>query len=245
MIRRAFVACLLLLTPTFLRAAEDYSGKSISNADLSMKNLEGANFEDAVCRSTKFSKAVLIGVNFQNADLTGADFSYADVTEADFRNAKLTSASFYRADASKANFEGCDFTGLIFTGVKFREANLRNMKGIANVVELDFYKADLRGADLTALADTTKQCNFRKAMYDKTTRWPQGFDVAAAGAVLVESEPAPAPPAAAGKELAKEFAKLDRNEDGRLSGSEMDGLEKLDTDKNGRITFEEFAAGKK
>jgi uncharacterized protein YjbI with pentapeptide repeats len=244
-IRRTFVALLLVLSPAVAGAAEDYEGKVISEVDFSSKNLAGANFEDAVCRSTKLSKAVLTGANFLNADLSDADLSYADVSGCDFRNAKLAFTSFTRADASKANFEACDMSKLILNGVKFREANLRNTKGMHNVVELDLYKADLRGADLTELADTTRQCNFRKATYDKLTRWPQGFDPAAAGAVLVESEPAPAPPAPGTKDLAKEFAKLDRNEDGRLSGSEMEGLEALDADKNGRITFEEFAAGKK
>jgi uncharacterized protein YjbI with pentapeptide repeats len=243
-IHRTFIACLLVLVPAVICAAADFEGKVISEVDLSGKNLPESNFEGAVCRATKLNKAILKGSNFKGADLTDADLSYADVTECDFRNANLSFTSFFQADASKANFEGCDFKKLILSKVKFREANLRNIKGIKNVVEIDLYKADLRGADLTELADTTRQCNFRKATYDKLTRWPQGFDAAAAGAVLVESEPAPAPPAGA-KDLAQEFAKLDRNEDGRLSGSEMDGLEKLDADKNGRITFEEFAAGKK
>ena len=39
------------------------------------------------------------------------------------------------------------------------------------------------------------------------------------------------------------FQKLDKNEDGVLSGSEMKGLEKSDSDGDGEINLAEFLAG--
>lgn len=50
----------------------------------------------------------------------------------------------------------------------------------------DFSKADVRGADFrrmsSASADTSPQ--FRGAIYDEDTAWPDGFDPKAAGAIL-------------------------------------------------------------
>ena len=39
------------------------------------------------------------------------------------------------------------------------------------------------------------------------------------------------------------FQKLDKNEDGALSGKEMKGLEDKDSDKDGKVSLAEFLAG--
>ena len=61
-----------------------------------------------------------------------------------------------------------------------------NLKHIDDVYGSNFFKADLRGANLTRLKDSSvgKKADFRKARYDSRTRWPDGFDPAEAGAVL-------------------------------------------------------------
>ncbi len=175
----------------------------------------------------------------------------------DFRGAKLSFTSFYMTTMNGANLEKADLSqngGLSY--VKLRKANLRNLKGISAIIEVDFTEADLRGANLVGMKVLGDASKFRKAKYDSKTRWPKGFDLEGSGAVLVEDpdpatdeKPKPEPgkdaPAKDPNDLKKEFAALDANEDGRLSGKEMKGLEDLDTNKDRRITLEEFVAGKK
>jgi len=238
-----FAVALLVSFGAAAQAGEDFSGQDLAKRDLSNKQLEEANFEDAVLKEAKLERANLTKAVLKGADLSNANLAYVDATEADFRDARLYFTSFYQATLNKANFENCDFSMLNISYAKMREANLRNLKGIASILEIDFYKADLRGANLVGLSDASGRSNFRKAKYDKKTKWPKDFDVAASGAELVETEDAPSAVDVA-KTLSKEFAKLDANEDGRLSGSEMKGLEAYDADKNGKITFDEFVEGK-
>lgn len=225
------------------QAGEDYSAQDLGKRDFGGKQLEEANFEDAVLKEARLEKAILTKANFKGADLSNANLAYVDATEADFREARLYYPSLYQATLNKANFEKCDLSMASLSYVKLREANLRNLKGIGTILEADFYKADLRGANLVGMSDASKQSSFRKAKYDKKTKWPKDFDVEASGAELVETEDAPSPIDLA-KQLSKEFAKLDANEDGRLTGSEAKGLEDYDADKNGKITFDEFVEGK-
>ena len=59
-----------------------------------------------------------------------------------------------------ANLSGADLRGANMTGADLRKANLSN--------------ANLNGADL------------RRAEYNSETKWPEGFDPVAAGAVLID-----------------------------------------------------------
>lgn len=237
------IALLASFGATAAPAGEDHSGKDLSGRDLSSKQLGEANFEDAVMKEVKLESAILTKAVFKGADLTRTNFTRADATEAYFRDARLSLTSFYEATLNKANFQDCDLSSASISYAKLREANLRNLKGMRQIQEVDFYKADLRGANLVGMVDPGRASNFRKAKYDKKTKWPKDFDVEASGAEFVETEDA-ASPVDVAKQLSKEFAKLDANEDGRLSGSEIKGLEAYDTDKNGRITFDEFVEGK-
>lgn len=225
------------------QAGEDFSGQDLVGRDFTGKRFEEANFEDAVLKEARLEKAILTKAVLKGADLSHANLTSVDATEADFRGARLYYPSLSQATFNKANFQDCDLSMTNISHAKFREANLRNLKGIATILDCDFYKADLRGANLVGMSDTTGRSNFRKAKYDKKTRWPKDFDIAASGAELVETEDAPSPIDLA-KQLSKEFAKLDANEDGRLTGSEAKGLEDYDADKNGKITFDEFVEGK-
>jgi len=238
-----FAVALLVSFAAAAQAGEDFSGQDLAKRDLSNKQLEEANFEDAVLKEAKLERANLTKAVLKGADLSNANLAYVDATEADFRDARLYFTSFYQATLNKANFENCDFSMLNISYAKMREANLRNLKGIASILEIDFYKADLRGANLVGLSDASGRSNFRKAKYDKKTKWPKDFDVAASGAELVETEDAPSAVDLA-KQLSKEFAKLDENEDGKLTGTEKNGIEEYDADKNGKITFDEFVEGK-
>jgi hypothetical protein len=128
--------------------------------------------------------------------------------------------------------------------------------------------ADFSGADLSTavLLDRT---NFRKAKYDQVTRWPNDFDPKALGLIYQETKPEdedsddedeemseddedetekPSPKSrrkSSGKKSNDEaaFQKLDKNEDGTLSGKEMKGLEDKDSDEDGEVSLAEFLAG--
>jgi hypothetical protein len=229
----------------------DFSGQDLPGRNFRRHRLEKANFEEANLREALFEEAVVTGGNFQGADLSGANFSKADLTGADFRGARIATAILDRAILNGANLEKADLSrdvdGLMH--VKLRKANLRNLKAISKVVNVDFSEADLRGANLVGLEMVAGPSRFRKAKYNSQTLWPKGFDLEAAGVVLVEDseEEAEDKPKAVPdtKSLEKEFAALDANQDGRLSGKEMRGLEALDANKDGRVSLEEFIAGKR
>lgn len=72
-------------------------------------------------------------------------------------------------DLRRFQFSDSDFRGADLTGADLRSADLRR----ANLAGANLQTADLGGANLGA------------AFYDRGTRWPQGFDPAAHGALLV------------------------------------------------------------
>jgi uncharacterized protein YjbI with pentapeptide repeats len=186
-----FATTWILLVSSISAGAEkgpDFSGQDLSLRNLSKMNLENANFEDAVCKQTNFDGGKLVGTNFQGANLTEASFANSDASNADFRGATLTRTAFFKATLDGANLENQDLSTNSLTMTRFHKANLRNLNGIGGVIDVDFSEADLRGANLTNMKVYGKT-QFREAKYDKKTRWPQGFDVKASGAILAE-EPA-------------------------------------------------------
>ncbi len=222
----------------------DFEGQDLSDRDFSKQNLDDANFADAMLKNTKFERASLKNCNFQGAKLEGTNLSYADLTGSDFRESRFHSPTFYQANFNGADLSGVDLNGQSTSEMKFRGAKLRGTKGFNQIYGSDYYKADLRGADLSTavLLDRT---NFRKAKVDQFTRWPKGFDVKDQGLEFVETKPeekdSPKTKSTTGKAKSEaDFQKLDKNEDGVLSGSEMKGLQSQDTDGDGEISMTEF-----
>jgi uncharacterized protein YjbI with pentapeptide repeats len=222
----------------------DFEGQDLSDRDFSKQNLDDANFGDAVLKNTKFERASLKNCNFQGAKLEGTNLSYADLTGSDFRKSSFSWPSIYQAIFNGADLSGIDLNGLNTSEMKFREAKLRGTKGFNQIYGTDYYKADLRGADFSTavLLDRT---NFRKAKVDQYTRWPKGFDVKDQGLEFVETKPeekdGPKTKSTTGNEKSEaEFKKLDRNEDGVLSGTEMKWLQERDANGDGEISMSEF-----
>jgi hypothetical protein len=243
----------------------DFEGQDLSGEDFSKKNLDDANFADAVLTDAKFNNCSLKNCNFQGAVLNNTNFSYADMTGSDFRNSTCN-AFFSNTILNKVDLSGVDLNGSNTCEMKFREAKLQGTKGFNQIYGSDFYLADLRGADLSTVT-LHFRTNFRKAKYDQVTRWPNDFDPKALGMIYEETKaddeesdeeemsedeeddvekPAPKPRRkSSGKKVNDEaaFQKLDKNEDGTLSGKEMKGLEDKDSDEDGEVSLAEFLAG--
>jgi uncharacterized protein YjbI with pentapeptide repeats len=222
----------------------DFEGQDLTNRDFSKQNLDDANFADAILTNTKLERASLKNCNFQGAKIEYTNLSYADMTGSDFRKCTIKFPSTVNAIFNGTNFSGVDFAGSSTNEMKFRGANLRGAKGFNQTYNADYYGADFRGTDFSS-ASLLFGANFRKVKYDQFTRWPQEFDVTAHGLEYIETkeedmESPKAKPKKGGDEGEAAFQKLDKNEDGVLSGVEMKGLKEKDTNDDGEISLSEF-----
>lgn len=120
-------------------------------------------------------------VDLSNAPLRDVDFSAIPGEP----KAEFTKVGFVGSNFENASFAGCKLDHVWFSGAAlwytdFRDAVCRDTSfDDAYLIGVDF-----RGAELTG-------CEFAGASYDKTTRWPEGFDPDAAGAKLFEGAEAP------------------------------------------------------
>lgn len=221
----------------------DFEGQDLSGRDFSKQILDDANFTDAVLTNARFGNSSLKNCNFQGATLRDTDLSYADLTGSDLR--KSTGKAFFHLTVlNKVDLSGVDLNGANTGEMKFREAKLRGTKGFNQIYGCDFYMADLRGADLST-AQLLDRTNFRKAQYDQVTRWPNGFEIKDLGLVLVETkaEEEDQPKNVPSKDKSNDeaaFQKLDKNEDGVLSGLETKGFKEKDANGDGEISLAEF-----
>ena len=144
----------------------------------------GDDFSGQDLQSTSFFQVRMNGTNFQNANLSASSFEQCDLAGADFRGATFSPQSrIFRVTANEGNFEGVDFGGIAIDSVNFCDANLRGAKNFGSVRRANFKKADLSGADLSALKLPLDEVSWEDAVYDSTTIFPKGFDPVASGAV--------------------------------------------------------------
>ena len=228
--------------------AKSFVGEDLTRKTFSKQNLDNSNFEDADLTGTNFEGSSMKNCNFRGATMKDTRLIECDLTGSDFREAILTYPSLSRAVLNKVNFEGLDLSTLQLNELKLRGANFRNVKGVWFIYGADFFEADLRGANFTKALESGPPATFRKAKYDQFTRWHDGFDPKARGAVYEETKDEPTKPEEkpkndqAGMEAA--FAKLDGNNDGVLSGKETATCKDCDTNKDGEVTLAEFLARK-
>ena len=169
-------------------------------------NLTGANLRDA-----NFS-----GVNLYEANLTGADLNGTDFTDAifsshtkwpagfdhltvgahgpgvDYSHSEFTLGAYHR-DLTGANFEGARIVAGNFRGANLTGGNLRdaNFSGV-NLEFATLKGADLRGTDLSEIKHNS-HTKWTGAIYSVHTKWPEGFDPQAAGAILEGQVPTDTP----------------------------------------------------
>jgi CheY-like chemotaxis protein len=121
--------------------------------------------EAPTLRGAGLAGAALYGADLQGADLRGADLTGASLLGATLAGARLDAAKLHRA-----TLYGADLTHASLRATDLRRTDLR--------------AAILTGADLTDALVVG-------ARHNSETRWPDGFDAHAYGAVAVRRRAAP------------------------------------------------------
>ncbi len=134
-LRRVIEAHLAWLSqrPEGVRA--DFSGATLSDAQL-----EGVNLSRAIFRGTSMIETVLIG-----ADLTGAVIESSDLRQASLSHADLAGASLTNSDCSLCRLEGANLSETTLQSVSFRRSDL----GSVSLLEARIRECDFRGAVLS------------------------------------------------------------------------------------------------
>jgi uncharacterized protein YjbI with pentapeptide repeats len=115
------------------------AGKVLSEIDMNVSLLRGANLSACHLERTRLRVARLEGVH-----LGGAHLEFADLSLAYLDGATVCNAHLDYANLSEANLEGAAMYGTSFFGAKLCGANLKR----ADLTFADFRRADLSGADL-------------------------------------------------------------------------------------------------
>lgn len=120
----------------------------------------------------------LAGLVFRNCDLKGMRLEYGDLSRSDFSGSDITSGRFQGTDLRGVDFTNANLSEACFYGADLRGAILKG----ANLKDADFQKARLESADLSGaiLGDGPMPVT-----YDEHTKWPEGYDAAAHGAVYM------------------------------------------------------------
>jgi len=114
----------------------------------------------------------LAGADLSKADLSRTNLSGAYLNAAKLRYAILTSANLSDVNLSSANLHGAILSGADLSDSNLRGADLSGTKlNNARLHYADLIGANLSGADLSG------------AVYNAGTKWSDGFDPLAAGAI--------------------------------------------------------------
>ncbi|MFE5965858.1 pentapeptide repeat-containing protein [Streptomyces sp. NPDC056463] len=164
----------------------EQSWVNLSNTDLRRADCDGLWFPEVNLDRAVMEAASLYRVNLTQASLVSVNLRHADLTTGILRRARCVLADMRGAKLVETDLGDADFTE-----TDLREANLRKADARGAVFSrADLRLADLRGADLSS-ADLA-EARLTGALASERTRWPAGFDHAAAGVVDVE-DPGPEP----------------------------------------------------
>lgn len=130
-------------------------------------NMQDANLEYVHLSGAYVKYAPFDGVDLKHASLDHAGFANTSFVDADLRGADLSHTSLGQIDLSEADLRGASLRGADLDSARLGGARLSG--------------ADLRGATLNG-ADLTDPA-YGRATYDSATKWPDGYDPVAAGAM--------------------------------------------------------------
>jgi uncharacterized protein YjbI with pentapeptide repeats len=156
---------LLLRGPDNVPISEirDFSGRVILARLDELEALDDQDLTGATLDAIQADGLVCMGTKFDNASFKGADLYWMVAIQASFRNASLEDCAFRGANLSSATFDGA-----VLRRTRFL---LDNLGGRTDLSAADLSKAIIEDADFTG------------ASYDADTKFPSGFDPAAAGLV--------------------------------------------------------------
>ncbi|MFN3651190.1 MAG: pentapeptide repeat-containing protein [Armatimonadota bacterium] len=143
----------------------DLREADLTRANLARANMAHARLDDATLSRASLYSTALDGTCLRRCLLEGADLSLGRIDNSDLRQASLRRAQAYHLRLRHSDLGGCDLTGAILRDARLEEVDLRD-------AVLD--GADLRGCRL-------ERVRLEGARYSSKTRFPQGFDPAAAG----------------------------------------------------------------
>jgi uncharacterized protein YjbI with pentapeptide repeats len=162
---RAAIAVLVRRTRTFGRGEDRQL--DLSRARLRGTYLGGAHLEGAILWNADLTVANLTDAHLEDARLTGATLIGAILLRADLSRAVLSAANLSSANLSGAMLGGANLSGVTLAGADLSRASLAR----ANVSNVDLKAVDLEAVDLGGV------------LYDRETRWPNGCDPRARGAL--------------------------------------------------------------
>jgi uncharacterized protein YjbI with pentapeptide repeats len=173
-------------------------GVDFHSIDLNYAKLSGANLGEANLSGADLGRAFLSKAYLHGANLYGANLGGANLYGANLGGANLGEANLGEANLSEANLSGANLSKAYLSKAYLSEANLYGAKlQGADLSEADLYGVNLQGADLSKAY--LSKANLSEAKYNTKvihrplelftigpTRWPQGFDPKAAGAICVD-----------------------------------------------------------
>ena len=133
--------------------------------------LQQLNADHVALVGVDVDKAFLQNLALEKAELRRATFRGADLRNARFRQAGLQDADLTFANLREADLRHSDLSGAILTDADLTGADLSN----SNVQRVTFDRADLRGANLSALVDWKSIESIRLANIDGVKDAPEGF----------------------------------------------------------------------
>lgn len=193
-------------------AGRDLSGFFLAGKNFAGADLHDANLERADLRGGRFRRAILLGANLDRTRMARVDLRQANLSSEyqaepedlafdpgpNLASATLRAADLTDADLRDAVLPGVDLTGARLLGADLRgalawpadEAPTRFQRALlifadlsgAELAEADLRKAILGGAQFCN-AHGLGRANLKGALYDRTTRWPPGFDPGSHGAL--------------------------------------------------------------
>ena len=151
-------------------------GFSLSGLQLNKTNLGGVNLRNAGLIFANLSEANLFAANFRNAGLRGANLSeanliFANLSEANLFVTNLSGANLSQAFLSVANLGGAYLSGANLSQANLTQANLSE----ANLSQANLTQAYLFGAENLSNAQIKLACNWKEAIYVKSTKVEDKF----------------------------------------------------------------------
>ncbi|GGR03235.1 pentapeptide repeat-containing protein [Streptomyces pilosus] len=159
--------------------------------NLSITDLRRADCDGLWFPEVNFDRACMEAAGLYHANLTQASMVSVNLRHADLTTAVLRRARCILGDLRAAKLVETDLRDADFTETDLREANLRKADAHGAV----FHRADLRMADLRGTDLSTAhllEARLTGVLASERTRWPAGFDHAAAGVVDTD-DPGPEP----------------------------------------------------